>query len=84
MVRRGLPVKISPNGERVEFEMKNAGWTMKKLMLRSGLGYGRAVRLALLVTMALAFELHPITALAAPTITYVQGNYATPKLHRRR
>ncbi len=48
-------------------------------MFRDGLGYGKAVRLVLLVTMAVAFGLHPITALAASTISYVQGNYATPQ-----
>ena len=63
----------------MKIKMKDAGWTMKKILFRYGLGYRKALRLALLVTMALAFELHPITALAASTITYVQGNYADPQ-----
>ncbi len=59
--------------------MKDAGWTMKNILFRDGLRYGKAVRLVLLVAMAIACGLHPITALAASTISYVQGNYTTPQ-----
>jgi uncharacterized membrane protein len=64
---------------KAKFEKKEAEWTMKNLMFRDDCGYGKAVRLVVLAAVALACGLHPITALAASTISYVQGNYATPQ-----
>jgi fibronectin type 3 domain-containing protein len=39
----------------------------------------RFARFTLLAIVALVFLLHPTALLASPTITYVQGNYATPQ-----
>ena len=52
---------------------------MKKLLSRESLGHGMAVRFVLLAAVALICGLHPVTLLAAPTISYVQGNYAAPQ-----
>ena len=52
---------------------------MKQLLLRDRLGYGKPAFLVLLAAVALAGLLHPAALLAAPTISYVQGNYATPQ-----
>jgi hypothetical protein len=41
--------------------------------------HGKSARLALLALVAYACWLHPTSLAAAPTITYVQGNYATPQ-----
>ena len=52
---------------------------MKKLLFRAGLRDCKAARLAWLAIVAGACCLHPVAMLAASTITYVQGNYATPQ-----
>ena len=52
---------------------------MKGLLFRSGMGYDNATRSVLLAAVALLCCLHASTLLAAPTIAYVQGNYATPQ-----
>ena len=52
---------------------------MKKLPLRDGFAHGKPARLAPRAVVALASWLHPATLLAASTIGYVQGNYATPQ-----
>ena len=39
----------------------------------------KPVRLALMTIAVLAGWLHPLSLPAAPTINYVQGNYATPQ-----
>ena len=51
---------------------------MKK-HLRDGFLHDNPARFVLLVTVALICGLHPVTLLAAPTISYVQGNYAAPQ-----
>ena len=52
---------------------------MKKLLFRAGLRDCKAARLAWLAIVAGACCLHPVAMLAASTITYVQGSYATPQ-----
>jgi len=59
--------------------MNDAGCTMKQFLSQCGLGYGKTTRLLWLVTVAVVCYLHPVGVFAAPTITYVQGNYASPQ-----
>src|SRR6516164_4691786 len=64
--------------------MKDVGWTMKKSLSRGGLGYGKAARLVLLAIVMLACWLNGSRLSATPTISYVQGNYATPQTPQTR
>ena len=52
---------------------------MRNLLFWDSLGYGNAMRLVLLATVRLACGLLPVTMLAAPSVSYVQGNFATPQ-----
>ena len=59
--------------------LANMRGLMKKLPLRDGFAHGKPARLGPRAVVALASWLHPATLLAASTIGYVQGNYATPQ-----
>ena len=52
---------------------------MKTVFSHNGFAHDKAVRLAVFGIVALVCSLYPATLLAAPTITYVQGNYAAPQ-----
>ena len=52
---------------------------MKTLLFRDGLRYGQSARRVLLATVSVVGWLHPAALMAAPTITYVQGNYTAPQ-----
>ena len=52
---------------------------MRKLLFCDSLGCHIAMDRALLATVVLVCGLLPLTMLAAPAISYVQGNYATPQ-----
>ncbi len=52
---------------------------MTNLLFADGSLRSKAVRLATCGIVALACWLHPATLLAAPTISYVQGNYSAPQ-----
>ena len=52
---------------------------MKRVLFDRGNSNNRSAGLALFTGMALACWLNPTTLQAAPTINYVQGNYATPQ-----
>ena len=49
---------------------------------RANLRYGNSVLLALMAAVVLAYWLHPACLVAASTISYVQGNSATPRSHQ--
>ncbi|MGH9400497.1 MAG: fibronectin type III domain-containing protein [Terriglobia bacterium] len=52
---------------------------MKQLLVHDRLRHGKRASLVVLAAVALAIGLHPAALFAAPTISYVQGNYATPQ-----
>jgi len=52
---------------------------VKTLLFRDGLRYGQSARRVLLATVSVVGWLHPAALMAAPTITYVQGNYTAPQ-----
>src|SRR5215472_15636516 len=52
---------------------------MKKPPSRDRFGFNQPGTLALLVLAAITCGLHPSSLTAAPTISYLQGNYATPQ-----
>src|SRR5262245_61175950 len=52
---------------------------MNKVQFCDGLRCGGSVRLIRLATGVLACALLPVATQASPTISYVQGNYATPQ-----
>jgi len=49
------------------------------LLVRAGLAQSKATRLAVCGIVAFVCWLHPATLLAAPTISYIQGNYSAPQ-----
>ena len=59
--------------------MKDAGWTVKRIVFNNGVAYGNATRWMVLAVIIAACCLHPVAMLAASTITYVQSAYATPQ-----
>jgi hypothetical protein len=52
---------------------------MKKLLFCDGSAQDKAALSRLFAIAALTCCLHPASLVAAPTISYVQGNYATPQ-----
>ena len=59
--------------------MKEAGWKMRRFLSDNDCTSSKAIRFVLLAVVALTCCLHPLNSLAASTITYVQGNSATPQ-----
>src|SRR5215510_8020775 len=52
---------------------------MEELLFFDGLRLVRTMRLLLSAAVVLLFGLFPVTMLAAPSISYVQGNFVTPQ-----
>src|SRR5216684_607696 len=54
-------------------------WESSTQVSHGGFRYDKPGRLALFVIAALACWLYPASLVAAPSINYVQGNYANPQ-----
>ena len=66
--------------EKIQLKkMKDAGWTVKRIVFNNGVAYGTATRWMVLAIIIAACCLAPVAMLAASTITYVQSAYATPQ-----